>query len=96
MSKYSLATVKEHKASKATKQLLLGSKGNPRGVDTCTFVNAVVADNNTCAPAKILKRQNEFLGLVVNNMVGHVTNLGHSVKCNNNGFLSLREKDPSF
>ena len=55
-SKYSSAAAEEHEATKAAEQLLLDSKGNARGADTCVFVNTVVADNDTRAPAKFIKR----------------------------------------
>ena len=95
-SKYSSAAAEEHEASKAAEQLLLDSKGNARGADTCVFVNTVVADNDTRAPAKFIKRQNEILGPAVNNKAEHVPDLGHSVKCNNNEFFHCKRRIPPF
>ena len=90
------AVVEEHQAQKVATELLLDLDSNYVGDDQAIFCLNINADNDTRAPAAIIREQNRIIGFPANNLAEHTPDKGHVLKCNNNSLFKLRDEDKTL
>ena len=71
-------------------------KGKYRGDDVSVFGRRVHSDNDTRAPTKMIKVQNEIIGEAADGIAEHRPDIGHIIKNTSGEFFGIREKDSSF
>ena len=76
--------------------LLLDKKGNYVGDNRAIFAKVVTSDNNTRAPFRFIREQNQLIGTSVDNLAEHLPDIGHVMKCENNALFKIRQDDKSY
>ena len=95
-SKLAPASAEETQSAMMAKDLLVDKKGNYVGDDRAIFAKIVTSDNDTRAPYRFIREQNEIIGKSVDNVAEHLPDKGHVMKCENNALFKIRQDDKSY
>ena len=95
-SKLAPASAEETQSAMMAKDLLVDEKCNYVGDDRAIFAEIVTSDNDTQAPYRFIREQNELIGTLVDNVAEHLPDKGHVMKCENNALFKIRQDDKSY
>ena len=76
-SKLAPASAEETQSAMMAKDLLVDEKGNYVGDDRAIFAKIVTSDNDTRAPYRFIREQNEIIRTSVDNVAEHLPDKGH-------------------
>ena len=90
------ASAEEPQAAEIGRGLLLNKEGQYRGDDVAVFAQRIHSDNDTRAPLKMIRTQNEIVGPAADDISEHQPDLGHTLKNVSGELYGICDKDSSF